>query len=198
MTVKEFIEKEQTVRGSYSELSLDNPHLSNLQHNEIIFVEGVPHVKTSIIFGGSQAPDTVAKIEDLEIKNARLELELSYLQVKYESAQMRSEALQNYVKNSTAETQRQSIKKQKEITTLQTKVSSLEEKVSGLEDTIAKLIYKAQAKQLMITNLTAKNQKFRHRSQLFSELTHDIYKLNQKYQNMDTSFVVEAEENNDI
>jgi hypothetical protein len=82
MNVKEFIEQEKLVRGSYAELELDKPHLSNLQNNEIVFVEGVPHIKTSIVFGGSQAPDTVAKIEDLEMKNARLELELSYLQVK--------------------------------------------------------------------------------------------------------------------
>ena len=50
----------------------------------------------------------------------------------------------------------------------------------------------------MINNLTVKNQKIRHRSQLFSELTHDMYKLNEKYQNLDIGFVVKSEENNDI
>ena len=202
MTVKEFITQEQLVRGSYSELALSNPHLSNLQNNEIVFVDGVPHVKTSIIFSGSQAADTVAKIEDLEIKNSRLELELSYLQVKYEAAQMRSEALQNYIKNSNTETYRQNIKTQKEFSILQAKISSLadkasnlEDKISNLEDTIAKLISKGQARQVMITNLTAKNQKLRHRSQLYSDLTHSLYKLTEQYQKLEANFAPDSEEN---
>jgi hypothetical protein len=57
MTVKDFLEQEKAQQGEYADLRLGHPHLSKLQNNEVVFVEGIPYIKTSIVFGESQAPE---------------------------------------------------------------------------------------------------------------------------------------------
>jgi hypothetical protein len=120
MTVKEFIE--QTEHNDYVGLNLETQHLSNLQNNEVVFVDGIPYVKTSIVFGGSQAPKTLNKITDLELENERLTIALDYLQVEYEAALIKIEALQNYARNGIADVQTQNQRQRKEIVTLQERI----------------------------------------------------------------------------
>ena len=92
ITVKQYIEQQNE-----TEWDLENPHLVNLQDNEIVLIDDEPYIKTKVIFLGSENSSKIAKIEELEIENMRLQLELEYLRLENEKIFLRNDALQNLV-----------------------------------------------------------------------------------------------------